>query len=103
MLDTLVAVAETAAAAATAATAPAAAAGMPGAIPASPAPELVPPRVMMGGVGKRGAVCPMVLLWLAMATAGAASVIASSSPGIESERGEGGTTKLLSIRIMTMH
>lgn len=89
MVATLVASAGAAAAAAAAATAPAAAAGMPGAIPASPAPELVPPRVMMGGVGKRGAVCPMVLFWLAMATAGAASVIASSSPGMESKGGEG--------------
>ena len=40
----------------------------------------------MGGVGRRGAVWPTGLDWLAMATAGAANDIASISPGMEATK-----------------
>lgn len=60
--------------------------GMPGAMPAKPGAMPAKPIdwvVKMGGVGRSGAVWPMVKpVWLAMATAGAARDIASSSPGM---------------------
>ena len=51
--------------------------GAVGTIPAAPNTE-----VTVGGVGRRGAVWPTGFDWLAMAMAGAASDIASSSPGM---------------------
>ena len=55
--------------------------GAVGTIPAAPSTD-----VTVGGVGRRGAVWPTGLDWLAMATAGAASDIASISPGMEATK-----------------